>query len=533
MINHKLLLNVAVATASLLCADAAQARLMYRIKDLGTLGGANSNGYGNDSKGLAINAAGNVVGQTNFESGNPSLHAFMTNDTGAMIDLKTLGGTTSYGYGINAAGQVVGSAQVSDQAGGSYHAFITDSNGKLIDLDTLGNNTNNATHSQTAYGINAAGKVAGAGAAFFASAINNNHAFITDANGTMIDLGTLAPDDSGSSTGFAINDSGQVAGVANTSQSGQYHAFITESNGQNMADLGTLGGTNSSGRAINVHGQVVGSAQTTGGQKHAFVTDINRNMTDLGTMGGSESEAMAINDNGIIVGKYSLNGDRAFVTDTAGQMTDLTAKLIIDDTTPNWNLSSANGINNTGQITGEGMHDGIIRAFLLTPEEVSPALIAAAKNHGDKLTLNESQKDTVKCDQTKHCSQSTSGSYTLTLKLSADTLNNNLVDIGKLKTITPFALDIGSFIFTGTLASADTDKKSKHPTSLPASWTTSHSLCIKYAHDGISCEKTKTVVDGTVKIVTDKKHGLTVGITGKKSVVDGTGMVQQIYASLC
>ena len=50
-----------------------------------------------------------------------------------MVDLGTLGGTSSYGYSINASGQVTGSAST---AGGISHAFVY-SNGVLTDLNDL------------------------------------------------------------------------------------------------------------------------------------------------------------------------------------------------------------------------------------------------------------------------------------------------------------------------------------------------------------------------------------------------------------
>jgi probable HAF family extracellular repeat protein len=52
-----------------------------------------------------------------------------------MRDLGTLGGDHSKAYGINAAGQVVGE---SDTTGGATHAFITGPNGLgMTDLNSL------------------------------------------------------------------------------------------------------------------------------------------------------------------------------------------------------------------------------------------------------------------------------------------------------------------------------------------------------------------------------------------------------------
>src|SRR5579871_3407416 len=78
--------------------------LSYTITDLGTLGG-------DSSWAAAVNAAGQVVGQSTTLDGNS--HAFLYSD-GTMTDLGTLGGTVSYARGINAAGQVVGGSYTAD-----------------------------------------------------------------------------------------------------------------------------------------------------------------------------------------------------------------------------------------------------------------------------------------------------------------------------------------------------------------------------------------------------------------------------------
>src|SRR5205085_344086 len=121
-------------------------------------------------------------------------------------DLGTLpGGTDSQGLGINASGQVAGFCS---PAGGGLHAVRT----------------------------TAAGRISDPGA----------------------DLGALPGGTY--AKGFSINDSGRVAGSSNLpSNSDTFHAFRTTAAGvagDPGADLGTLGGTNSQGYAINAAGQV-------------------------------------------------------------------------------------------------------------------------------------------------------------------------------------------------------------------------------------------------------------------------------------
>src|ERR1700682_1286437 len=62
-------------------------------------------------------------------------------------------------------------------------------------------------------------------------------------------------------------------------------------------DLGTLpGGTTSAATALNVNGQVVGSADTANGATHAFSWTALGGMVDLGTpgLGGTNSAAKGV-----------------------------------------------------------------------------------------------------------------------------------------------------------------------------------------------------------------------------------------------
>jgi len=110
----------------------------WDIVDLGTLGGTSSSAHG-------INASGQVAGGSSVFADGPS-HAFLYSN-GQMTDLGTLGGIWGFAEGINASGQVAGNSSI--VPGGLSHAFLY-SNGQMTDLGTLGGTSSYATESTTA-----------------------------------------------------------------------------------------------------------------------------------------------------------------------------------------------------------------------------------------------------------------------------------------------------------------------------------------------------------------------------------------------
>lgn len=309
----------------------------YTITDLGVLPG------GSYSVANGINKNGEVTGWADTSTG--ALHAFLFSN-GTMQDLGTLpGGKRSGGAGINASAQVTGWAEISDT---TAHAFIF-SNGAMQDLGTLPGHV-----ASFGRAINDFGQVTG-------NSVGPDHAFLFS-NGTMYDLGT--PQGFAFSSGYAVNNSGQVTGEACCSN-GVPHAFLY-SNGT-MQDLGTLpGGFWSGGRGINNSGQVTGSSGTNDGYYHAFLFS-NGTMQDLGTLrGGKYSSANAINQSGQVTG-YAVESTgstdaRAFLYSN-GSMQDLNDLI---SPNPTWTLTEGTGINDAGQITGNGILNGKTHAFLLT-----------------------------------------------------------------------------------------------------------------------------------------------------------------------
>jgi probable HAF family extracellular repeat protein len=179
------------------------------MHDLGTLPGY-------DSVGSAINAFGEVTG---YLSKTCVEHAFKYNG-GTMTDLGTLGGYLSSGNAINIYGEIVGSSTTiaSCTTLGPVHAFLY-SAGTMRDLGTLGGGSSGAS------GINATGEIVGWSE--YAPDIFLLHAFLYTPRQGMVDLNTLLPSGSGWTleSAVAINDAGQITGNG-IAPDGTYGAFL-------------------------------------------------------------------------------------------------------------------------------------------------------------------------------------------------------------------------------------------------------------------------------------------------------------------
>ena len=170
----------------------------------------------------------------------------------------------------------------------------------------------------------------------------------------VTDLGTLGGT---TSTGYGLNDSGQVVGSATTAGNVATHAFLYSQG--IVTDLGTLGGTTSVAYAISSSGQVVGYASVSGGANHA-ATWTGATATDLGTNGGTEQNARGINGLGQIVGVVGSQSGYCRGTPTYWAGTTAISLPINSGNTDN--SSQAYSINDSGQIVGcvnnaTAMHD--------------------------------------------------------------------------------------------------------------------------------------------------------------------------------
>lgn len=314
-------------------------------------------------------------------------------------DLGTLGGTQSNAWMINNSGQVVADASTSDtndpflnipQANCKWlpnngpscgqldfatntlflpvtttmHAAIWMKSSGLVDIGTLGGPDSSAID------INDAGQIVGWSYTSYeagASGVPDTHPFVWQ-NGKMTDLGSPLGGTFAAAT--LINKQGQIAGVANTAGDAEMHAVIWD-NGK-FADRGTLGSDYGHPNWMNDAGDIVGYSRTADQLGRPFVYWHNGDhMINLGTLGDDpQSEADGINNKGVIVGgtfDHSTDTDlRAWVSDQGGQITDLNTLI----RKPHGiHVTVAHTINDRGVIAAQGMlKNGEQHAVILVPE---------------------------------------------------------------------------------------------------------------------------------------------------------------------
>jgi probable HAF family extracellular repeat protein len=302
-----------------------------------------------------LNNLGDVVGAAATRGG--ASHAFLYR-TGQMLDLGTLpGGTSSQANAINDRGDVIGYSAING-FGPPFREFIQGFVWQDGTMRTVGAlycpcSFNVRYGTSMAFAVSDDGIVVGDSQT---SRETFRGAFVWQ-DGTIrsFNFDGAAP---GDSHAYGINDIHEIVGDAND------RAFLVRD--RDRRDLGVLPGyLTSSARAVNNKGQVVGVSATNAGLTRAFLWDLGT-MRDLGTLAGDvSSEARAINVMSDVVGRSGsadLAHSRAVLWHD-GVAIDLNSLV----SEPGWTLSSAASINDVGQIAGAGVHDGRVRAFLLTP----------------------------------------------------------------------------------------------------------------------------------------------------------------------
>jgi probable HAF family extracellular repeat protein len=255
--------------------------------DLGTLGGSTSIAYG-------VSNDGTIVVGTSTNGSNVS-RAFRWTDAGGMTDIGTLGGNTAEAYRISGDGSTI--VGISETGIGRINAFKWTNSG-MINLGTLGGNYSQAN------GVSFDGSTI---VGITQNMLNESRAFLWTNSG-LIDLGTLGGT---YSTATAVSADGVTVVGSSFNASGTLRAFRWTSVG-GMVDIGTLGGTVARANAISADGSIiVGRSNLASGEARAFRWTSSDGFTNLGTLGGNSSEANAISADGEVIAGHSLDSSGA------------------------------------------------------------------------------------------------------------------------------------------------------------------------------------------------------------------------------
>jgi probable HAF family extracellular repeat protein len=307
-------LSTAVATAG-------AANPEYRVTVM-----ANANSWATD-----INSSGVVVGY--YPTGSTTTRGFLNRGRG-MVELGTLGGTSSNAVAINDRGQVLGNWSTGNGHGGGFIYY----HGKQRDIGVI-------PGLLTGYSdINNAGYITALGTP---PDFSPTRSFLRSPDGHFTDIGNL-PSENPLTSARALNNRNQITGESGplTFPDQPYRAFIWYKGV--MRDLGDLGGDPNGGVAINDRGQITGYVAVPNGFRNqtAFLYSNGR-LVDIDGRPPTEerfSTGSGINNHGHIVG--ASNHLSGFIY--RGRRMESLNSLI--DPKLGWDIRFPVAINDAGQI---------------------------------------------------------------------------------------------------------------------------------------------------------------------------------------
>jgi probable HAF family extracellular repeat protein len=318
---------------------------------LGTLGGTTSTARG-------INNSGQVTGWSRLASGDARAFRWTpTVPNGTTGTMQNLGTLKSYYYSVGTAINNLG--DVAGYGGGPFgipHALLWVGGGTAQDVGG-----GSSTTQSEAYGINNAGQVVGVRwdkGTFLSQVVNGKRKqFII-----------------GPGRGLGINSSGQVI-IHDGTDLNKFYLWTPNTPNGTTGSLILLGNSDSGG--INDNGEVVfGRTLYLPAPNYGLPAGLH----DLGALPSSfpqydNVQARSINISGQVVGwqesvvSIDGNGNPTFaqyvwIWDSVNGMRDLSTLIPAGS---GWVLQGVADINDAGQIVGTGLHNGVQRAFLLTP----------------------------------------------------------------------------------------------------------------------------------------------------------------------
>ena len=396
----------------------------YMVIDLGSLR-SDTNGT---SDAHAIDSQGDVVGVADDDNGFQQ--AFFWQPATGIKNLKlsnnghfTAGGDNSAAFGISyaAAGNgnstavryIVGEGNPPALSSGNEHALYLGPAG-LVDLNGTGNFSSGPLSAARAVNTN------GVTVGWAVKADNIGYFAFRSTGTTLQDLGALP---GGSlSVGVALNNLGDVVGSSSDSNGIGSAVVWSHSGGEATKISGMTVAT-----GINDQGLVVGKLLANVGDGVQAVTyrlGASQSVS-LATISNQSSVAWGVNNHGQIVGASGIGtvirspGITTGVSATLWNGTNSVVDLNTRISTAGWHLSTAEAINDAGQIVGAGFHNGIKRAFLLTlPPAIASPTVAPREllPAGGTVTITAVVSNNVAADSV---SASISGTLTSVMQLAA------------------------------------------------------------------------------------------------------------------
>lgn len=296
----------------------------------------------------------NSAGQvTGFTTDAESLHRPFIWDGALTAFDPLIGDSLGIGFAIDSQGRIVGA---SFDLGETAIRSFREQGGSIVSLGTF-----------TARGTSPTGTVVGHLRTVGLAGTAVDHACRLD-GGTLADLGTLGGSDS---YAFATNAAGQVVGLSWLTGDQQTRATLWQGSPLQRRDLGTIGGAKSLAYAINDMHQAAGASQNAAGNWRAVRFDLDASgavlvRVDLGVLPSGSvapgaSMARAINNAGVCVG-VSAGAAFAHHGDQMRNLNELVAPAGAVKLTGAW------AINDAGVIAASGLGElGEERAFVLTP----------------------------------------------------------------------------------------------------------------------------------------------------------------------